>query len=193
MEDTNSYNITNIDLGDTEYTVEQSLIRNKYEITDSQGNLVLKGKQKMLKLKEEFPFVDSEGEEVFRIKANKISDIGGSYNLTDSETDDVIVVIDEDFSIFVETWTIRDPESGDPLAIIESENKILSALRELNEMANLVPNKYTISRPDGTVVGRIKGEFSLKDKYTVHIDRNADIPREAVMATSCVLDALENN
>ena len=65
MSSKRSYDIANIDLSDDYYTIEQSLFRNKYKVTDSEGEVVLKGKQKMLKMKEEFPFVDEDGEEVF--------------------------------------------------------------------------------------------------------------------------------
>ena len=58
--------IEGIELTDDHYTVVQSLIRNKYRAEDSAGNVVLRGKQKMLKMKEEFPFVDSDGEEIGR-------------------------------------------------------------------------------------------------------------------------------
>lgn len=192
MARSNQYDITRLALTDEEYVVEQSLFRNKYEVTDMEGAVVLKGKQKMLKMKEEFPFVDGGGEEVFTVKADSVLDVAGSYTLVDAATDEAVVVLDEELSLFVEDWKIRDPETEDVLARVESKNKLASALRTVSDYARLIPNKYEIFDGDGEKVGEIAGEFSIKDRYTVSIGMDADVPREAVMAAACVLDALEN-
>jgi uncharacterized protein YxjI len=70
---------------------------------------------------------------------------------------------------------------------------VLSVLRHVIGAVNLFPNKYEIFDPDGDHVGDITGQFSLKDTYTVTIDDASDVPKEAVLAAACVLDALENN
>jgi uncharacterized protein YxjI len=186
------YGIDALDLSDDEYEVKQALIRNKYAVRDSNGEVVLRAKQKMLKMKEEFPFVTGDDEPAFTVKAGGILDVAGNYTITDDTTDEEVVALDEDLSLFVEHWTIRDPDSGDVLATIESKSKVLSALRHLISVANLFPNKYEIFDADGSHVGDIEGQFSLKDTYTVTIDDASSVPKEAVVATACVLDALEN-
>ncbi|MCY4732633.1 hypothetical protein KY092_19010 [Natronomonas gomsonensis] len=67
-----------------------------------------------------------------------------------------------------------------------------SALRHLFSAANLVPTKYEIFDADGGHVGDIEGKFSMRDAYTVTIDDASDVPKEAVIAAACILDALEN-
>jgi len=191
-ESSNAYGFSRISLDDDEYEVKQPAIRNKYVVRDSTGTVVLRGKQKMFKMKEEFPFVTDDDEEVFTVKAGGIMDVAGNYAIRDAETDEEVVVLDEDFSLFVETWTVRDPESGDTLATIESKNKVLEGLRSVISVANLIPNKYEIFDADGGHVGDITGQFSLRDTYTVTIDNAGNVPREAVVAAACVLDALEN-
>jgi uncharacterized protein YxjI len=186
------YDISTVDLYDGRYEVKQSMIRNKYVVRDSAGNVVLRGKQKMFKMKEEFPFVTGDDEGAFSVKAGSIMDIAGNYTITDSGTGKEVVVLDEDYSLFVENWTIRDPDTGEALATIESKNKLLSALRHLFSAANLIPNKYEIFDADGGHVGDIEGEFSMRDTYTVTIDDASDVPKEAVIAAACILDALEN-
>jgi uncharacterized protein YxjI len=186
------YDISTVDLTDDRYEATQSVIRNKYVVRDSAGSVVLRGKQKLFKLKEEFPFVTGDGRDAFSVKAGDIVDIAGSYTLTDAGTGDDVVVLDEDLSLFVEHWTIRDPDTGEALATIRSKNKLLSALRHLASVANLIPNKYEIFDPDGAHVGNINGAFSLRDTYTVSIDDASTVPKEAVLAAACVLDALEN-
>ncbi len=186
------YAISTIDLDDNRYTVKQSAIRNKYTVRDSTGEVVLRGKQKLFKVKEAFPFVTGNDEDAFEVKAESMVDVAGTYTIRDAGTDEDVVVLDEDLSLFVEHWTIRDPETGDALATIESKSKLLSALRHLVASANLVPNKYEIFDPGGAHVGDIEGKLSLRDAYTVSIDDAEGIPTEAVIASACILDALEN-
>jgi uncharacterized protein YxjI len=186
------YDISTVELDDDRYEVKQSMIRNKYVVRDSAGNVVLRGKQKMFKMKEEFPFVTGDDEDAFSVKAGSILDVAGNYTITDSGTGEEVVVLDEDYSLFVENWTVRDPDTGEALASIKSKNKLLSALRHLFGPANLVPNKYEIFDAEGDHVGDIEGKFSLRDAYTVIIDDASDVPKEAVIASACILDALEN-
>ena len=190
--DSDAYDISTVDLSDDRYEVKQSMVRNKYTVRDGAGNVVLRGKQKMFKLKEEFPFVTGDDEDAFSVKAGGIMDVAGSYAITDAGTGEEVVVLDEDYSLLMENWTIRDPETGEALATIRSKNKLLSALRHLVGAANLVPNKYEIFDADGGHVGDIEGQFSLRDAYTVTIDDASDVPKEAVIAAACILDALEN-
>lgn len=187
-----TYDISTVDLDDDRYEVRQSLIRNKYAVRDSGGSVVLRGKQKMFKMKEEFPFVTGDGEDAFTVKAGGIMDVAGNYAITDAGTGEEVVVLDEDFSLFVENWTVRDPETGEALATIRSKSKLLSALRHLVGLANLIPNRYEIFDADGDHVGNVRGKFSLRDAYTVTIDDASDVPKEAVVAAACILDALEN-
>ena len=187
-----AYDISTVDLDDDRYEVKQSAIRNKYVVRDSAGNVVLRGKQKLFKMKEEFPFVTGDGEDAFTVKAGGIMDVAGNYAITDSGTGEEVVVLDEDFSLFVENWTIRDPDTGAALATIRSKSKPLAALRHLVSVANLIPNKYEIFDADGDHVGDIEGQFSLRDTYTVSIDDASTVPKEAVVAAACILDALEN-
>ncbi|ELZ39870.1 hypothetical protein [Halorubrum tebenquichense] len=190
--ESSAYDISTVDLSDDRYEVKQSMVRNKYAVRDSAGDVVLRGKQKLFKLKEEFPFVTGDGEDAFSVKAGGIMDVAGNYAIIDAGTGEEVVVLDEDYSIFVENWTVRDPETGEALATIKSKNKLLSALRHLVGAANLIPNKYEIFDADGGHVGDIEGKFSMRDEYTVTVDDASDVPKEAVIAAACVLDALEN-
>ncbi|WP_299235280.1 hypothetical protein [Natronomonas sp.] len=186
------YDISTVDLTDDRYEITQSVVRNKYVVRDSAGAVVLRGKQKLFKMKEEFPFLTGDGEDAFSVKAGGIMDVAGTYTLSDAGTGEDVVVLDEDLSFFLENWTVRDPETGEALATIRSKSKLLSALRHVVSAANLIPNKYEILDADGAHVGDIEGQFSLRDTYTVDIDDASTVPKEAVVAAACVLDALEN-
>jgi uncharacterized protein YxjI len=186
------YTLSTVTLNDDQYEVKQSAIRNRYTVRDSTGDVVLRGKQKMFKLKEEFPFVTGDDADAFTVKAGGIMDVAGNYAITDPQTGQDVVVLDEDLSLFVENWTVRDPDTGEALATIQSKSKPLAALRHVVSVANLIPNKYEITDGDGNHVGDIEGQFSLRDTYTVSIDDASSVPKEAVIAAACILDALEN-
>ena len=187
------YDISGIELTDDRYTVEQGFVRNKYRALDAAGNTVLRGKQKMFKLKEEFPFTDADGNDVFTVKAAGIIDVAGDYLLTDARTGDDIVVLDNDFSIFRDVWTIRDPDTKAELAQIRSRGALVTLARNYLPFGGWIPHKYEITDADGGHVGSLHGQFSLRDRYEITIDDASDVPKEAVVAAAMVIDAIQGN
>jgi uncharacterized protein YxjI len=185
--------IASIDLTDDRYTVEQALIRNKYKAMDSRGNVVIRGKQKMFKMKEEFPFVDADGREVFTVKAGGILDVAGNYAIIDAETGDRVAILDNDYSIFQDTWKIRDGRTEALIAQIDSRGAAVTLARNLLPFGTLIPHKYEITDVDGRHVGRIEGQLSLKDRYDIVIDDASDVPKETVIAAAMVIDAIQGN
>ncbi|WP_276270580.1 LURP-one-related/scramblase family protein [Haloarcula litorea] len=193
MSTPSEYDIEGLDLRGDSYTVEQSLVRNKYKAMDADGNVVLRGKQKMFKLKEQFPFVDGDDEEVFEVKAGGIVDIAGNYVLTDSRTGEELVVLDNDYSILQDTWKIRDADTEAKIAQIDSRGALVTLARNVLPFGQWIPHKYEITDADGDHVGNIDGEFSLKDRYTITIDDASDVPKEPVIAAAMVIDAIQGN
>ncbi|EMA19710.1 LURP-one-related/scramblase family protein [Haloarcula argentinensis] len=190
---TSDYDIAGIDLSDDSYTVEQSLIRNKYKAMDAAGNVVLRGKQKMMKMKEEFPFVDANGNEVFQVKAGGIIDVAGNYVLTDSKTGEDIVILDNDYSILQDTWKIRDASTEAKIAEINSQGALVTIARNVVPFGGWIPHKYEITDQDGNHVGNIDGQFSLKDRYEITIDDASTVPKEPIIAAAMVIDAIQGN
>ena len=187
------YHIEGIDLTDDRYTVEQSLVRNKYKATDGDGNTVLRGKQKLFKMKEQFPFVDADGEEVFEVTAGGVIDVAGNYLLTDSRTGEELVVLDNDFSIFKDTWRIRDADTDELLAEITSRGALVTLARNNLPLGELIPHKYEITDRNGSHVGSIEGQLSLRDRYEIVLDDASTVPKEPVVAAAMVVDAIQNN
>ncbi len=186
--------LSTIDFDDDRYTVEQSLIRNKYAAYDSAGDLVLRGKQKLLKMKEEFPFVDADGEEVFTVKAGGVIDVAGNYAITDAATGDRVAILDNDFSLLQDTWTVRDGETEAVIARIDSRGAAVTLARNLIPIVGpLIPHKYEITDQQGGHVGTISGQFSLKDRYDITIDDASSVPKDAIIAAAMVIDAIQGN
>jgi len=188
------YDISSIALDDDTYTVIQGVVRNKYKALDSAGATVLRGKQELFKLKEKFPFVDADGDEVFTVTASSIIDIAGDYVLSDAATDEPVVILDNDFSLLQDTWTIRDPETRAALAQIDSRGAAVTLARNLLPFGELIPHKYEITDPEGGHVGSIDGQFTLlKDTYEVTIDDASRVPKEPILAAAMVIDAIQGN
>jgi len=193
MRPPDAYDITGLDLDDDSYTVEQSLIRNKYRALDAAGNVVIRGKQKMFKLKEQFPFVDADDRPVFEVNATSIVDIAGDYVLSDSQTGEELVILDNDFSAFQDTWRIRDADTGDVLARIDSRGAAVTLARNLLPFGELIPHKYEITDATGGHVGNIAGQLASRDRYDITIDDSSDVPKEAVVAAAMVIDAIQGH
>ncbi len=192
MEDPMERDIGGIVLDDNQYTVEQSYFRNKYKVYDSAGNLVLKSKQKLMKMKEEFPFFDANGNTVFRVKAKNVLDISGDYVLTEEGSDEPILVLTKNFTFFHHRWTIKHPD-GTEIADVASRSAVLEALRSLIDFLSFLPHKYSITTPDGKSIGEIEGHFSLRDKYDIRIHDTESIPKTALVVGAIAIDALEGN
>ena len=187
------YDIGGVDLTDSSYTVVQSLIRNKYRATDASGDVVLRGKQKMFKLKEEFPFTDADGNDAFTVKAGGIIDLAGDYALVDAATGEELVTLDNDYSLLQDTWTVRDADDERALAKIESRGALTTIARNVLPFGHWIPHKYEITDVDGDHVGTIAGKFSLRDTYEISIDDAEQVPTEPVVAAAMVIDAIQGN
>lgn len=188
--------IAGVELTGDRYTVEQSLIRNRYRALDAGGNVVIRGKQKMFRMREEFPFVDADGEPVFTVKAGGILDVAGDYTLTDDRTGEPVVVLDKRWTLFSDHWKVRDPETEALIAEITSKSKLVMFLKHLpyvGAIFQLLPHEYEITDPGGGHVGSIDGQFSIRDRYAIEIDDAGDVPKEAVIAAAMVIDAIEGN
>ncbi|QCC61789.1 hypothetical protein NP511_21835 [Natrinema thermotolerans] len=190
-----NYDIEGLDLSADQYTVEQNLIRNQYTALDDRGNTVLEGKQKTFELKEEFPFVDADGDDVFTVTAQQIRDYEGQYVLTDARSGEDVVVLDHEYSLLEQimgaTWTIRDPETDAELAAITSRKFV--GLFRTGLLGNLIPHHYEITDADGGHVGSISGQLSMKDRYDIEIDDASSVPRVPVVAAAMVIDAIEGH
>jgi uncharacterized protein YxjI len=192
---TQTHDIPNIDLSDDRYTIEQNLVRNKYEALDADGNTVLRGEQETFTLKERFPFLNADGEEVFTVQAQQIRDYEGEYVLSESQSGEALVVLEHDYSLLEQvkgiTWKIRDAETDALLAEITSRKFV--GLVRTGLLGNLIPHKYEITDADGGHVGTISGELSMKDRYEIELTDTETVPKEPVLAAAMVIDAIEGN
>ncbi|MFT4932909.1 MAG: hypothetical protein ACI91T_002810 [Natronomonas sp.] len=185
--------ISLVDFADDRYTIEQTAVRNKYEVMDSGANTVLRGNHEMFELKDEIHFTDGDGNDVFTVEAEGAMDIAGDYLLRDSQTEETVVVLDNDFSFFQDTWRIRDVDDQSVLAEINSRGALFTLARKLLPVGGWIPHKYEIADESGERAGSIEGQFSFKDRYEITIDEASSVPKEAIVAGAVVIDAIQGN
>lgn len=183
--------LSRIDFPDNSYTVKQKAVRNAYKVYNSAGEEVLSAKQKLFKMKEEFPFTDPEGNEVFTVKAENLMDIAGDYAITDSGTGDKIAVLKKDFTLLIHSWQVRD-ENDNQIALIQSRGRFVGLLRTFSDLFELFPHRYTIENGEGEQVGTIQGKFSLRDRYEIELEEGVE-NKESILAAAITIDALEGN
>ena len=184
--------IGGVDLSGDRYVIKQSLVRNRYAVEDGEGNVVLRGKQKLFRMREEFPFTDPDGNVVFRVKARNLFDIAGDYTLVDEASGEAVAVIEKQFTLFQHVYRIRSPD-GELWATIESESAVVMALKSFVGVLGLLPHRYSITGPDGRSMGSIHERLSLRDVFDIEVGDTGETPREAIVAAACAIDALEDD
>ncbi|MFB6097195.1 MAG: hypothetical protein ABEJ74_07390 [Haloferacaceae archaeon] len=174
------------------YEVRQKVsLGNKYNVYED-GEQILSSAQKKFRLKEDFRFTDPDGDrEVFRVKADSMLDIAAAYDVVDSRTDERVGAVRRkaSSSFFVHEYELLDPD-GDVVATVSEDSLLKAFLRRF--LTTLIPFAYTIESPTGEDLGAVRGQFSLRDRYTVDLAGDDLDPRLAVIAT-VVIDAIEAN
>jgi hypothetical protein len=159
-------------------------------------------RQKKLAIKEDIRFYADEGqtEELFRVKARSLLDMGGSrYDILVG--DDPIGVIRHKFreSLYRSTWHIGGPDEQEVGLARESSTAIGILRRGVDfvpYVGELIPIPYNFEIViDGEVVGTMKRRFArVRDQYVLDLsgDQERKIDRRVGVALAVGLDALQN-
>lgn len=180
-----SYKPSGVDLQAGQYTIKKSAARNKYKVVSPNGAEVLRTKQKLLKMKEEFPITNADGQAVAQVKAGGILDIAGDYTLVDNVRGVELFVFDKNLTLTLPKWEIKDAQTGELVVSIKPR----SGLRRF-----ILPT-YDVVAPNGDKLGAIEKEFTFfRSAYTVDVSglRNNGL-REAVIIAAMVVDALDHS
>jgi uncharacterized protein YxjI len=157
-------------------------------------------RQKRMALKEDIRFFrdESEAEELFRIKARSLIDVGGRYDVTDA-TEARIGVLEHQFgrSLVRSTWRILDAAEQE-VAVARERSPALAVARRIVDFipyGELVPIPYNFDLElDGRKIGSFDRKFQLRDRYVLDLSGDAErrIDRRLAIALGIALDALQN-
>ncbi len=184
-----------------------------YEAADAEfapGTLLAFCRQKPFALKEDLLVFSDEtmSEEILRIKARRVVDIGGRYVVT---TPDGTVVgalqRRAKASLLITTWVLMGAddrelavvrESSVPVAVFRRVQNLLQAIPLIGGIVSLlldlIPIPYHFDILDGdAAAGRHSRKTGIRDRYRLHIDDPQHrIDRRLLVALGIGLDALQS-
>lgn len=179
---------------------------NLYEVralgpgSDAPGEVVAFVRQKRAAIKEDIRAFadDSEREELFRIKARSVFDLGGRYNVTDP-AGEPIGALEKLFrkSLLRSTWRILGPD--DAVLLTASERSMAVAIGrrvvDLVPYGELMPIPYHFNFVrDGAEIGSLRRILGFRDQYELDLGGDAErtIDRRLAVALAVGLDALQS-
>jgi uncharacterized protein YxjI len=160
-----------------------STLANDFTATDAEGLTIAYVRQKMFKLKEKVVVFSDKTKttEKYVINANKWLDFNTSYNFSDTNGKELGRVARKGWkSLWKAKYELYDEQDKQDL-IIQEENpwvKVFDALLGevpvLSILSGYLFNpKYTITRPDGTIVARLSKQKSFFGRHFA-IDKLAE-------------------
>jgi uncharacterized protein YxjI len=165
------------------------------------GGPVAYVRQKRMAIKEDIRFYadENESQEVFRIKARSMFDIGGArYDVTAADGT-AIGVLEHQFgkSLFRSTWKVTDADGGE-VAIAQERSLPMAIARRVVDFVpygEWLPIPYNFDLVmDGRVIGHMNRKFQLRDRYVLDLsgDHERALDRRLGIALAIGLDTLQN-
>ena len=158
-------------------------------------------RQKKLAIKEDIRFYADEGEqqEVFRIAARSVLDIGGSRYDVFAGTERIGFLWHKfKESLLRSTWHVGGPNEEE-VAIARERSLVGAVLRRavdfVPDIGGWIPIPYNFEfLIDGQVVGGMDRKFQLRDRYVLDLSGDTDrkVDRRVAVALAIALDALQN-
>ena len=158
-------------------------------------------RQRKLAIKEDIRFYadESETQELFRLKARSMLDLGGSrYDVFAGE--ERIGVLSHRFkeSLLRSTWHVAGPDEEE-IAIARERSTAGAIARRVVDfvpyIGGFVPIPYNFEiLVGGQVVGAMDRKFKVRDQYLLDLseDRDRTIDRRLAVALAIGLDTLQN-
>jgi uncharacterized protein YxjI len=158
-------------------------------------------RQKRFAIKEDIRFYadEAESQELFRIAARSMLDIGGSrYDVFAGAERIGFLWHKFKESLVRTTWHLGGPNEQE-VAIARERSQVGAILRRVidfvPDVGGLIPIPYNFDfLIEGQVVGSMNRKFQLRDRYVIDLSGDADrkIDRRLAIALAIALDALQN-
>jgi uncharacterized protein YxjI len=158
-------------------------------------------RQKRMAFKEDIRFFADEGEsqEVFRIKARRVIDIGGRYDVHDA-SGQPIGVLEHQFkkSLLRSTWRILSP-ADEELAVAKEKSAFLAIARRVVDFVPYgewvpIPYDFVIHSGERELGHFTRKLLAIRDTYTLDLSSDTEkrVDRRLAIALGIGLDALQN-
>jgi uncharacterized protein YxjI len=157
-------------------------------------------RQKRMAIKEDIRFYADENEtdELFRIKARSLMEIGGRYDVT-TPAGEKVGVLEKVFgkSLFRSTWRILDA-SEQEVAVAKERSMPIAIARRVVDMVPYgylvpIPFHFTIDSAERHL-GDLTRRWGIRDTYDLDLsgDFERTIDRRLAVALGIALDALQS-
>ena len=180
-------------------------VANLYRIStlaqpDGPGEPVAFVRQKKLAIKEDIRFFadESEGDELFRLKARALMEFAAKYDVT-MPAGERVGTLQKVFgaSLLRSTWRIYDAEERE-IGLAREKSMPIALLRRAIDAVpygDFIPIvfQFTILL-DGKPAGELRRPIGLRDRYVLRLDGDPDrmIDRRLAVALAIALDALQS-
>jgi uncharacterized protein YxjI len=166
----------------------------------SPGEPVAFVRQKKLAIRADIRFFADEGEqqELFRIKARQIFEVGGRYDVTTPQGER-IGILEKVFGISLirSTWKVLDAHERQ-VALTQEKSVPVAVLRRLIDFVpygEFVPLVFQFTiQMDGREIGELRRPIGVRDRYTLTLrgDPERRLDRRVAIALAVALDALQS-
>jgi uncharacterized protein YxjI len=182
------------------YTIRRKVLKifgAAFHIYDPQGQVVGYCKQKAWKLKEDIRIYTDESctAELLVINARSVIDFGATYDVTNPDGVALGSFRRKGLAswLFRDSWLLFDAQ-GREIANLKEDGSLLALARRWLEWVSLLaPEKFTLTRSDGTALARYRQHFN-PFVYRLSVAVLADDPLIddlMLLAGGCLITAIE--
>lgn len=182
-----------------QFTVRRKVLKilgASFHVFDENGQVVAYCQQKAFKLREDIRLYTSESktETLLTMKARSVIDFGVTFDITLPSGESIGSLRRKGLkSMFRDSWLLYSP-AGVELATMREDSGTMAVLRRLHEaFALLSPQKFQITKSDGTLVATLRTHFNLfvyRLGVSVHTE-DEEVDELMVLAAACLIAAIE--
>jgi uncharacterized protein YxjI len=176
-----------IDLTADRYVVKKSVVRDRCQVYNEDGKLLLETTNPTFRVETGLIFVDGDGNEVFKIESGNLPE---DYFITPADRERPALIIEEDLETFQRRWKIRDRNER-LLAVIETRGKFVEFFRVYVPLGGVLPHSYAVESADGTEVAAFSGSPGISRTYTLEIGNAGALAREVLAAGALAVEILD--